>query len=161
MAIPANQLQVLVKDGDALPHVIERGLQNFAIVLDRRIGIVEQLQCRLGGDRALAQQQRKHQARGSAADRRSQNVLGVTDEAEIGVVLEFEADALRSGEGLEGRTCPLLTKVARDRRCQLLDRHGRAPEPEARRNRRQVRRNKMLACSRSIGDGSRCKEKPI
>jgi hypothetical protein len=57
LPVPANQLQVLVEDGDALPHVIERSLQNFAVVLDRRIGIVEQFQRRFCGDRALSQQQ--------------------------------------------------------------------------------------------------------
>jgi hypothetical protein len=62
LPVPADQLQILVKDSDALPHVVKRRLQDFPVVLDCRVGIVEQLQRRLGGDRAFAQQQRKHQA---------------------------------------------------------------------------------------------------
>jgi hypothetical protein len=36
-----DELQVGVKDGDALADVIERSLQNFAIEMQRRMGIVE------------------------------------------------------------------------------------------------------------------------
>ena len=43
LPVPADQLQVLVEHRDALAHVIERGLQDFAVVLDRGIGVVEQL----------------------------------------------------------------------------------------------------------------------
>ena len=43
LAIPADEMQLLVEHGDALAHVIERGLQNLAVVVDRRIGVVEQL----------------------------------------------------------------------------------------------------------------------
>ena len=53
--IPADQVQTLVEHGDALADVIERRLQDLAIVLDRRVGVVEQLERRLGRDRALAQ----------------------------------------------------------------------------------------------------------
>src|SRR5262245_19167523 len=48
LPVPADQLQFLVKYGNALTNVIERGLQDFAVVLDRRIGIVQELQRRLG-----------------------------------------------------------------------------------------------------------------
>ena len=65
--------------------VIERGLQDLAVVMDGRIGIVEQLQRGLGGHRALAQQQRQHEARGGGADGRGEQPLGIAQQLEIGV----------------------------------------------------------------------------
>ena len=49
LPVPADQVQLLVEHRDALAHVVERGLQDFAVVVDRRIGVVEQLERRLGG----------------------------------------------------------------------------------------------------------------
>ena len=43
LPVPADQLKVLIEHGDALAHVVERGLQNLAVVVKRRIGVVEQL----------------------------------------------------------------------------------------------------------------------
>ena len=83
LPVPADQLQVLVEHRDALAHVVERGLQDFAVVLDRRIGVVEQLERRLGRHRALAQQQREHEPRGGRADRRGEHMLGVAQQVEI------------------------------------------------------------------------------
>ncbi len=142
LPVPADQLQVLVEHRDALAHVIERGLQDFAVVVDRGIGVVEQLQGGLGRDRALAQQQRQHQPRGGRADRRGENVLGIAHQPEIGLVLGFEADAVRAGEAFERGAGALLAEIARDRGGEFLHRHRRAPEPEARRDRRQIRRHK-------------------
>ena len=56
LPVPADQRQILVEYRDALAHMIERGLQNLAIVVDRRIRIVEKLQRRLGRNSPLAQQ---------------------------------------------------------------------------------------------------------
>jgi len=63
LPVPADELQILVEHRDALADVVERGLQNLAVVLDRRIGIVQELQRRLGGDRPLAQEQRQDEPR--------------------------------------------------------------------------------------------------
>ena len=93
LPVPADQLQVLVEHRDALAHVIERGLQDFAVVLDRRAGVVEQFQRGLGGHGALAQQQREHEARGGRADRRGENMLGVAQQVDVGFLLGIEADA--------------------------------------------------------------------
>src|ERR1700733_11141183 len=41
LSVPADQRQLLVEHRDALPHVIERGLQDFAVVMDRGISVVE------------------------------------------------------------------------------------------------------------------------
>ena len=87
LPVPADQLQVLVEHRDALAHVVERGLQDFAVVVDRRVGVVEQLERRLGRDRALAQQQRQHQPRRGRADRRGEQMLGVAQQLEVGLAL--------------------------------------------------------------------------
>src|ERR1019366_6435970 len=98
LAVPADQLQVLVEHRDALAHVIERGLQDFAVVLDRGVGVVEQLQGRLGRDRALAQQQREHQPRGGAADRRGEDVLGTRPHrGPLGIDHAAPATSVRAG----------------------------------------------------------------
>ena len=60
LAVPADEVQVLVEHSNALTHMIERCLQNLAVVVDGGIGIVEQLERGLGRQRALSQQQRKH-----------------------------------------------------------------------------------------------------
>ena len=96
LPVPADQPQVLVEHRDALAHVVERGLQDFAVVVDRRVGVVEQLERGLGRDRALAQQQRQHEPRRRGADRRGEQVLGVAQQLEVGLRLRLEADAPRS-----------------------------------------------------------------
>ena len=58
MAVGADQLQVDVEHGDALPHMVERRLQDLPVEMRRRVGIVEQLESGLGRHRALAQQKR-------------------------------------------------------------------------------------------------------
>ncbi|MET3256015.1 hypothetical protein ABIA29_006259 [Bradyrhizobium japonicum] len=69
LPVGADQLQVGVEHRDALAHMVERGLQDLAVEMQRRMGIVEQLQRGFGGDRPLAQQQRHHEARGRSSDR--------------------------------------------------------------------------------------------
>ncbi len=101
LPVPADQLKVLVEHRDALAHVIERLLQDFAVVVDRGAGVVEQLERRLGRNRPLAQQQREHEARRRGADRRGEQVLGVAHQLEVGLVLRIEADAARRGKALE------------------------------------------------------------
>ena len=54
LPVPANQIEILIEDRNALAHVVERRLQDFAIVVDGGIGIVEEFQRRLGRDGALA-----------------------------------------------------------------------------------------------------------
>ncbi len=62
LPVRADQLQIRVEHRDALPHMIQCGLQDLAIEMRRGVGIVEQFQRGLGGDGALAQQQRHHEA---------------------------------------------------------------------------------------------------
>ena len=65
--------------------MVERGLQNFAVVVDRGVGVVEQLQRGLGRDRALAQQQRQHEPRRRRPDRRGELMLGIAQQLEVGL----------------------------------------------------------------------------
>ena len=90
------EVQVLVEHRDALPHMVERGLQDLAVVVDRGVGIVEELERRLGRDRTLAQQQREHETRRGRADRRGEQMLGIAQELEVGLGLRIEADARAS-----------------------------------------------------------------
>ena len=99
---------------------------------------------RLGRHRALAQQQRQHQARRGGADGGGEDMLGIAHQAEIGFLLRLEADALAGGEAFEGRARALFAEIARHRRGQLLHRHRGAPQPEARRHRRQLRRHEQI-----------------
>ena len=63
LPVPADELHLLVENRDAFAYMLERGLQNFSVVMDRGIGIVEQAQRRTSRDVALAKQQRQHEAR--------------------------------------------------------------------------------------------------
>ncbi len=48
LPVPANKMLLAVEHGDALADVIERGLQEFPVIVDRCVGVVEQLECGLG-----------------------------------------------------------------------------------------------------------------
>ena len=48
LPIPADQAGVLVEHGDALARVIERGLEDLAVVTVDGVGIVEELEGGLG-----------------------------------------------------------------------------------------------------------------
>ena len=58
----------------------------------------------------------------------------------------------------------LFAEIAGDRRCQFLDRHRRAPQPEARRHRREMRRHEQRrpasARSGSARGGARSRYRP-
>ena len=101
LPVRADQLQIRVEHGDALPHMVQRGLQDLAVEMQRGVGIVEQFQRGLGGDGALAQQQRHHQARGGRADRGCDQMLGMLQQLEIGRGGRIESGVMRRREGLE------------------------------------------------------------
>ena len=63
LMIGADQLQLRIEDGDALPHMIKGGLEDFPIEMKRGMGIVEQFQRGFGRQCALPQQQRQHKPR--------------------------------------------------------------------------------------------------
>ena len=53
LPIPANEKEILVEYRDALAHLVERGLQDLTVVMNGGVGIVEQLERRLGRYRAF------------------------------------------------------------------------------------------------------------
>ena len=101
LPVPAYEPQVLVEHRDALTHMIERGLKDFAVVLDRRVGVVEQLERRLGRNRALAQEQRQHEPGGGRSDRRGENMLGIAQQLNVGFLFRIEAEPAACREALE------------------------------------------------------------
>ena len=144
LAVPADQRQFLVEYRDALADVIERGLQDFAVVVDRRIGVVEQFQRGLGRNRALAQHQRQHEPRGRRPDRRGQQIFGVLQELEVGLGRRLEADAARRREAGKRSAGALLAEIAGNGGDQLADADRGAAEPKTRRYRRQRRGHEQI-----------------
>ena len=157
LPVPADQRQLLVEHGDALPHVIERGLQDFAVVVDRGIGVVEKLQRRLGRDRAFAQDERQHEPRRRRADRRGEQIFGVLQELEIGLGRRRKIDAPGRREAGEGFAGTLFAEIARHRGDQFLDRRGSTAQTKARRDRSSATtaRTNPPAPARSPSDGGR------
>src|SRR5215471_19616509 len=139
LPVPADQLQFLVKYGDALAHVIKRRLQNLAVVLNCRIGVVQELQRRFGRNSTFAQKQRQNQPRRCAADCRGENMLRIPDQSEVRVVLWLKTDALRAGKAFKSRLRSLFAEIARNSGGELILRYRRPPQPEAGSNRCEVR----------------------
>ena len=71
-------------------------------------------------------------------------MLGVAQELEVRLALGINADTAAQSIAIEGTACTLLAKVARHGRGQLLESDGGAPQPEARRDRRQVGGNEQV-----------------
>ena len=124
--------------------MVERGLQDLAVEMQRGVGVVEQFKCRLGGDGALAQQQRHHQARGRGPDRGCDQMLGMLQQLEVGRRRRSEAEVAGGREGFERMTGAVGTEILRHRALDVLHRHGGAPAPEGRRDRRQRARHEQV-----------------
>ena len=80
LPVPAGQPEILVEDGDALLHLVERDLQQVAIVLQRLGGVVEQPERVLWFAVAALEQQRQDQPRRGRADGAGQQLLGKADD---------------------------------------------------------------------------------
>ena len=102
LPVPADQPHVLVEHAEAVAHLVERRLQQVAVVLQRLGGIVEQAQGRLAAGVAAAQQQRQHQARGGRTDGAGQQMLGEAQQVDVG--LGIGRDAARRGSRHTRRT---------------------------------------------------------
>src|SRR5215510_5391212 len=72
-------------------------------------------------------------------------MLSIAQELEVRLRLRIDADAARQRVAVEGAACTLLAEVARHGRGQFLDCYRGAPEPETRRDRREVRRNEQIS----------------
>ena len=84
LPVPADQPHVLVEHAEAVAHLVERRLQQVAVVLQRLGGVVEQPQRRLAADIAAPQQQRQHEPRRGRADGAGQQVLGEAQDVHVG-----------------------------------------------------------------------------
>ena len=124
--------------------MVQRGLQDLAVEMQRGVGIVEQFQRGLGGDGALAQQQRHHEARGGRADRGRDQAFGVLQQFEIGGRGRIETAGMVGGEGLERMAGAVGAEILRHRALDILHRDGGAPAPECRRDRRQRVRHEQV-----------------
>ena len=169
LPVRADQLQIRVEHRDALPHMVQRGLQDLAVEVQRGVGIVEQFQRGLGRDRALAQQQRHHQARGRRPDRGGDQMLGVLQQLEIGRRRRIETGVAGGREGLERMPGAVGAEILRHRALDVLHRHRGAPAPERRRHRRERVRHEHvrlqpfdrggLACQRQHDIGQHVERK--
>jgi hypothetical protein len=137
LGVRADQLQIRIEHRDALAHMVQRGLQDLAVEMQRGVGIVEQFQRGLGGDGALAQQQRHHQARGGGADRGGDQAFGVLQQFEIGGRGRIEIAGMAGGKGLEGLGSALGPRYCATVLWMSCTVTGRTPAPERRRDRRQ------------------------
>ncbi len=129
LPVPADQLVIAVEDADALAHVVDGRLQQVAVVLDGRRGVVEQLQRPGARGCHLLQQQRQHQPRGGRAHRRGQQMLGEAQQADVGVVIRLQLDIVAPRESVEGALGARLAQIARHRGLKPRHGDGRAPQP--------------------------------
>ena len=141
MTVGDDEVKVPVEHRDALADMIERGLQDLAIVVERGVRVVEQLHRRLRRDGALAQHQGQHEARGGGADHRGDEMLGMAQQLEIGRRRGVELDAACQRKVLEGLLRARRSEILPDGDEQVVDGDRGAPHPEVRRDRRQLRRH--------------------
>ena len=151
--VPAQEVALLVEHGDALAGMVEGVLEEVAVVLERRRGVVEKLERLLGRDVAAAEQEREREAGRGGADGRGEQVLGVAEQVNVGLGPPVERLSPAPGEAREGLAGALLAEVARDRRSQVLDRDAGAEKAEGRRDRRVVHVHEGLGLQALDGAG--------
>ena len=152
LAVPGGEREIVVEDGDALARVVERVLQLVAARLDRRRSVVEQLQRRLARHGATAQQQRQHQTRGRGADRRRQQVLGVTDQMRVGLFGRRQVEPALALERFERALAPAPRRDSArpsPRVRPSSSRRATAGTPAACRRLARRRRTRSPACVRA------------
>src|SRR4029450_6313963 len=69
-------------------------------------------------------------------------MLGIADQPEVGVVFRLHADALRTCKAFKSGARAFLAEIARNGAREFLYRHRGTPQPEARRDRREIGRHK-------------------
>ena len=96
LPVPADQPEIAIEDGNALLHLVERRLQQVAIVLQRLRRIVEEPERILGIAVVAAKKQRQHQPCRRGADGAGQQLLGKADDLHAGlrVALQYLAPLL-------------------------------------------------------------------
>ena len=136
LPVPADQLHVLVEHAQAVPHLVERRLQQVAIVLQRLGGIVEQLQRGMAAGIAAAQQQRQHEPRRRRADGAGEQMLGEAQEMDVGFGVGRKRRVAAFGILRERALGALGAEIAGDGALQFAGRDRGAPHAEGRRHRR-------------------------
>ena len=135
LPVPAHQAQVLVEHRDALAGVVERRLQDVAVVLDRRGGVVEELERGLGSTVRLRSSSDSTSREEAAPIAGGEQMLGVAQQLDVGLALGIEAEPPRRAKLAKDASRALLAEIAGDRRVSSSTVDGRAPQPEARRHR--------------------------
>ena len=138
LPVPADQLHVAVEHAQAVAHLVERRLQQVAVVLQRFGRVVEQLERRLAAGVAAAQQQRQHQPRGRRADGAGQQMLGEAQQMDVRLGVGRDRSVAALGVLCERALRALGAEIARHGALQLADGDGRAPHAERRRHRRHA-----------------------
>ena len=104
---------------NALRDLVERRLQQVAVVLDRLGRIVEQLEGALADASRAPQQQRQHEARRGGADGAGQQVLGEAQHLDVGLGVAARKRSLRLVRILVERALRTLgAEIAADRCCR-------------------------------------------
>ena len=130
LPVPGRQLEIRVKDRDALARVVERMLQLVAARLDRRRGFVDQFQRRLPGDGAGPQEQRQHLARGRGADGGRQQEFRVADQLRARLLRRVVVEAALAQESGKRAARPGRSQIAGDCDLEFAGRRRRSPQPE-------------------------------
>ena len=136
LAVPADEVHVLVEHAEPMPHLIERGLQEIAIVLQRLGSIIEQAQCGLAAGVAAAQQQRQDQPRRRRPDGAGEQMLGEAQQMDVGFGLRGDRSIAAFRELGERPLRALGSQIAGNCMLQVAGSDGCTPQPERRRHRR-------------------------
>ena len=156
LPVPADELHFLVEHGKALAHMVERGLQQVAIILYGLRGFIEEPQRQLPADIEPPQHQRHHEARGRRPDGARQQVLGELQGVHISMRRFLRVDPAHGHVIGKRALRPFLAQIARRGGDEVLDGNPRAPWPEGRHpGSRGASSMKTLVCSLSIGSRGR------
>src|SRR4029453_12118497 len=71
-------------------------------------------------------------------------MLGIANQSEVGIVFRLHADALRACKAFKSGARAFLAKIPRTGAGEFLYRHRGTPQPEARRDRREIGRHKSV-----------------
>ena len=120
--VPGDEAQVLVDHADALVDIVESGLQQFPIELDRLRSLVEHPHYILGSAAASGQGCGDDAAGGGRPDRPGQHPLGRPGETGVGRVAVAKDLIGLPGEGVEGAVRPRVADEPRHQAPQIADR---------------------------------------
>ena len=121
LAIPADELHLLVEDSDALANVVKGALQQIAIVLNRLRSLVEQPQGRLAAHIETSQHERRDKAGGRRANGAGQQVFCELDGVRVRLPRRGRVYAAARHVVSKGPAGSLLAEIARDGRHEFIE----------------------------------------